>query len=163
MADSIKTLDAATIAEIKSIYSDIEAKRNFNFRETDHYRVIGIAPEKDGTRKLILEITPEGGNPSFVKEIDPRNILPFGLKGGQPTTNQLNGNEVESYSEVFDTVFSPEGFTVKFITKADGFGSKYDKAKHGELDESVYNLSWGANHYKLRKGAVQMINIIPGA
>lgn len=150
------------IKAVTAIYSDIEAKRNFNYREGDVYRIIGTGTNtKTDTPTLILEITPENGNPSFTKEIDPRNILPFGLRNGQPTANQLNGNNVESYSEVIKSILTDEGFTVEFIDKADGFGTKYDADKHTEEQlAEEFTLAWGANHYKLRVDAVQLVNII---
>ena len=133
--------------DLKAAFGVLESKRGFNFKENTVYTLEGKPkPGKDKNNNEITVIVIKWDTSS--KEIDIRNLLPFGLKNGEVVPNMLGTTPITEGSQIADIVCNAKGFTVEFGDKADGFGKKNP---NGEL-------SWGNETYDIRKDAVQLMS-----
>ncbi len=135
------------VTKFKAAINELESKRGFNFKENTVYTLEGdpfLSKDKNKNEITAIIIKWDGKS----KEIDIRNLMPFGLKNGEVVPNFINGVEITSGDQIADVVCNPKGFTVVFGNKADGFGKKNDKGA----------LEWGSFKYDLRVDAVQLIS-----
>lgn len=135
------------VKSFKAAIGKLEAKRGFNFLENTVYTLEGDpfeSKDKNGNDIVAITIKWDGKK----KEIDIRNLMPFGLKNGEVVPNYINGNPITSGDQIADVVCNAKGFKVVFGSKADGFGKKNP---NGEL-------SWGSEKYDIRKDGVQLLS-----